>query len=133
MNKIKVNLGNNLILKSENIEYENNTLKSFNDGKIGNPANLSTTSKNVVGAINELDGRNTYSIPENVVAKWINGEKVYRKIIQITMSNIATTNTYQLGIKNLKTITKIYGIIQDHCHSSTVILIILLDLMSTTE
>lgn len=57
MNKIKVNLGNDLILKSENIEYENNTLKSFNDSKIGNPANLSTTSKNVVGAINELDGK----------------------------------------------------------------------------
>lgn len=54
MNKIKVNLGNNLILKSENIEYENNTLKSFNDVKIGNPANLNTASKNVVGAINEV-------------------------------------------------------------------------------
>lgn len=115
VNKVAVNENTNIPDVNKCKASDLNEIKEVvnqNDDNVGNPANLNTTSKNVVGAINELDERNTYSIPENVVGKWINGEKIYRKIIQITMSNIATTNTYQLGIKNLKTITKIYGIIQ---------------------
>ncbi len=110
MNKTKVNLGNDLILKSENIEYENATLKSFNDSKIGNPANLNTTSKNVVGAINEVYNNNIFSTAETIIGKWINGKSIYRKVIDFGALPNNTQKNLNHNISNVDIFTNVYGI-----------------------
>lgn len=60
MNKTKIDLNNNLILRSENIEYNDDTLKST------------------------LDNRFNYSTEEQKVGKWIDGKNLYRKTISFT-------------------------------------------------
>lgn len=114
MNKTKVNLGNNLILKSENIEYENDTIKSFNDSKIGNPTNLNTTSKNVVDAVNEvhsnLSNLALYSTSETLIGKWINGKSIYRKVIDFGALPNNTQKNLNHNISNVDMFTNVYGI-----------------------
>ena len=60
VNKVAVNENTNIPDVNKCKASDLNEIKEVvnqNDDNVGNPANLSTTSKNVVGAINELDGR----------------------------------------------------------------------------
>ncbi len=55
MNKTKVNLKNNIILKSENIEYNNDTLKNYLDKEI----NIITDGEPVKAGY-KVDGKDVY-------------------------------------------------------------------------
>lgn len=60
VNKVAVNENTNIPDVNKCKASDLNEIKEVvnqNDDNVGNPANLSTTSKNVVGAINELDGK----------------------------------------------------------------------------
>lgn len=59
-----------------------------NDQHIGELSNLETTTQaNVVGAINELEGRFDYSTNEIRVGTWINSKPVYRKVVNKSVSS----------------------------------------------
>lgn len=51
--------------------------------------NLATTSNTVVGAINELNDKFTYSSNEEIIGKWTDGKTIYRKVLTGTVSNNA--------------------------------------------
>lgn len=60
VNKVAVNENTNIPDVNKCKASDLNEIKEVvnqNNENVGNPANLSTTSKNVVGAINELDGK----------------------------------------------------------------------------
>lgn len=60
VNKVAVNENTNIPDVNKCKASDLNEIKEVvnqNDDNVGNPANLNTTSKNVVGAINELDGK----------------------------------------------------------------------------
>ena len=59
---------------------------------------------------NSLD--NVYSTEETFTGKyWIDGKKVYRKVIEKTISKANNTYSYSsLGLTNIGTIIKLYGI-----------------------
>lgn len=56
-NKIIADLDNNILIRSENIEYRNKTLKE------------------------QLDNSYNYSTNEMIIGKWVDGRNIYRKII----------------------------------------------------
>lgn len=63
MNKQKIDLENDKILRSENIEYDNQTLKKY------------------------LDSGNIYSSDEQKIGKWIDGKPIYQKIVQFEIGD----------------------------------------------
>lgn len=70
-NKTMINLDNNLILKSENIEYDNKTLKEC------------------------LDNMYNFSTDEKVIGKWTNGKPLYEKTITFTDFERTGGDTYK--------------------------------------
>lgn len=90
-------------LNANNISYdEHSTLYSA----MGDIDELETTSKNLVGAINEVKesgggggGSESYSTTETVIGTWIDGKTLYRKVL--TISNIPSqggTLSANLGV-----------------------------------
>lgn len=75
MNKTKVNLKSNIILKSENIEYNDDTLKNY------------------------LDAENIFSLEETVIGKY-KGKPLYRKIIEATGLSTSTRKSVPFNIEN---------------------------------
>lgn len=64
-----------------------NNLNAMQDGiyeDIGNISNLQTSENNLVGAINELVNKYTFSTTEKIIGKWINGKNLYIKTFQKT-------------------------------------------------
>lgn len=80
MNKTKIDLDNNLILRSKNIEYNNDNLK------------------------NTLDNNFNYSTAEQKVGKWI-GKPLYRKVI--TTVNLGTSIKKEIPY-NIDNVDKIW-------------------------
>lgn len=85
MNKTKIDLNNNLILRSENIEYDESTLKST------------------------LDNRFNYSTEEQKIGKWIDGKPLYRKVIDCGNLPNTSSKTVNTSISNIDMVTNIYG------------------------
>lgn len=81
-----------------------------NDDNVGNPANLNTTSKNVVGAINEVYNNNIFSTTETIIGKWINGKSIYRKVIDFGALPNNTRKQVYHNISNIDIFTNIYGV-----------------------
>lgn len=79
MNKTKVNLKNNIILKSENIEYENDTLKNY------------------------LDTENILSLLETVIGKYKDKTK-YAKIIEMNGLSASEIKSVPFNIENYENI-----------------------------
>lgn len=78
MNKTKIDLDNNLILRSENTEYNDDTLKST------------------------LDNRFNYSTKEQKIGKWIDGKPLYRKVLSFnTTINSDAMYTEKHNINNV--------------------------------
>lgn len=78
-NKTMINLDNNLILKSENVEYDNKTLKEC------------------------LDNMYNFSTEEKVVGKWVDGKPLYRKTLIFTDTiNSGSLLEKHHGIKNVR-------------------------------
>lgn len=63
MNKQKIDLENNKILRSENIEYDNQTLKKY------------------------LDSGNMYDTNEQKIGNWIDGKPIYQKVVQFEIGD----------------------------------------------
>lgn len=82
MDKTKVDLNDNLILRSENIEYNNKTLKE------------------------QLDSAFNYSTEEQVIGEWIDRKPLYRKVVigEITSYGADSYPHISTGIANLKDI-----------------------------
>lgn len=80
MNKQKIDLDNDKILRSENVEYNNQVLKDY------------------------LDKRTVYSNEEQVIGKWTNGKTLYRKVITGTVPKSDYYPTVATGITNLSTV-----------------------------
>lgn len=55
-------------------------------------ANLQTTADTIVGAINELNGINTYSTIEKVIGKWTDNKTIYRKVLTDNFGNSMSLN-----------------------------------------
>lgn len=77
MNKRKIDLDNDKILRSENVEYNNQILKDY------------------------LDKRTVYSNEEQKIGKWTNGKTLYRKIVTGTVPKSEYYPTVATGITNL--------------------------------
>ena len=60
---------------------------------------LTTTTKTVVGGINELNGRFNYSTTEKAIGTWVDGKTIYKKTIYIaSMPDGSTTESeYLIG------------------------------------
>lgn len=80
MNKQKIDLDNDKILRSENVEYNNQVLKDY------------------------LDKGTVYSNEEQVIGKWTNGKTLYRKVITGTVPKSDYYPTVATGITNLSTV-----------------------------
>lgn len=83
MNKQKIDLDNDKILRSENVEYNNQALKDY------------------------LDKRTVYSNEEQKIGKWINGKTLYRKVITGTVPRSDYYPTVATGITNLSTVIRL--------------------------
>lgn len=83
MNKQKIDLDNDKILRSENVEYNNQALKDY------------------------LDKRTVYSNEEQKIGKWINGKTLYRKVITGTVPKSDYYPTVATGITNLSTVIRL--------------------------
>lgn len=83
MNKQKIDLDNDKILRSENVEYNNQVLKDY------------------------LDKVTVYSNEEQVIGKWINGKPIYRKIASGAVPKSDYYPTVATGITNLDKIVSI--------------------------
>lgn len=76
---------------------------------------LNTTSKKLIGAINELaaggggggGSSHDYSTTEHIVGTWIDGSPVYEKTFNPTVT--AADQTFAHGISNLGVVVDIYG------------------------
>ena len=80
MNKQKIDLDNDKILRSENVEYNNQFLKDY------------------------LDKGTVYSNEEQKIGKWTNGKTLYRKVITGTVPKSDYYPTVDTGITNLSTV-----------------------------
>lgn len=65
-----------------------------------NAENLNQLQTNVENAIKEVDNRTIYSTTEQVVGTWTNGKPIYRKVINSTVSEIAS-KINSIGIDTL--------------------------------
>lgn len=83
MNKQKIDLDNDKILRSENVEYNNQVLKDY------------------------LDKETVYSNEEQVIGKWTNGKPIYRKIVSGTVPESNYYPTVATGITNLDEVVSI--------------------------
>lgn len=83
MNKQKIDLDNDKILRSENVEYNNQVLKDY------------------------LDKVTVYSNEEQVIGKWTNGKPIYRKIASGAVPKSDYYPTVATGITNLDKIVSI--------------------------
>lgn len=83
MNKQKIDLDNDKILRSENVEYNNQVLKDY------------------------LDKVTVYSNEEQVIGKWTNGKPIYRKIASGAVPKSDYYPTVATGITNLDKIISI--------------------------
>ena len=83
MNKQKIDLDNDKILRSENVEYNNQVLKDY------------------------LDKKTVYSNEEQVIGKWTNGKPIYRKIVSGTVPESNYYPTVATGITNLDEVVSI--------------------------
>lgn len=83
MNKAKIDLENNKLLRSENIEYNNQTLKDY------------------------LDKGTVYSNEEQKIGKWTNGKTLYRKVITGSVPKSDYYPTVATGITNLSTVVSL--------------------------
>ena len=70
---------------------------------IGDTSKLNTTSKELVGGINELNDKFIYSTAEKQVGIWINGSPLYRKTIIFNTELTAGTNNIPHNISNIGT------------------------------
>lgn len=100
-------------LNASNIKYDDgSTLYSA----MGDIDSLETTSKNLVGAINELSegggsGEIIYSTDEKIIGKWIDNTNVYEKTVVLNMGNTTHSQMtrYALGI-NARQIISFSGV-----------------------
>lgn len=83
MNKQKIDLENDKILRSENVEYNNQVLKDY------------------------LDKLTVYSNEEQVIGKWTNGKPLYRKIVSGNVPESDHYPTVATGITNLDEVVSI--------------------------
>lgn len=83
MNKQKIDLDNDKILRSENVEYNNQVLKDY------------------------LDKLTVYSNEEQVIGKWTNGKPLYRKIVSGNVPESDYYPTVATGITNLDKVVSI--------------------------
>lgn len=83
MNKQKIDLNNDKILRSENVEYNNQVLKDY------------------------LDKLTVYSNEEQVIGKWTNGKPLYRKIVSGNVPESDYYPTVATGITNLDEVVSI--------------------------
>lgn len=83
MNKQKIDLNNDKILRSENVEYNNQVLKDY------------------------LDKLTVYSNEEQVIGKWTNGKPLYRKIVSGNVPESDHYPTIATGITNLDEVVSI--------------------------
>lgn len=84
MNKQKIDLDNDKILRSENVEYNNQVLKDY------------------------LDKVTVYSNEEQVIGKWVDGKPIYRKTINVGTPS-AAKSYLQHGISNVKDFINAHG------------------------
>lgn len=82
------------------------TVVNGNANNIGDISQLTTTSTNLVGAINEINGeQETYSTSEELTDKvWIDNSPIYRKTFK-SMGNTGSLVQIAHGITGLKVIT----------------------------
>lgn len=83
MNKQKIDLDNDKILRSQNIEYNNQSLKDY------------------------LDKGTVYSNEEQKIGKWTNGKTLYRKIITGSVPKSDYYPTITTGITNLSAVVSL--------------------------
>lgn len=83
-NKTIADLDNNVLIRSENIEYSKKTLKE------------------------QLDNSYNYSTNETIIGKWADGKPLYRKVINVGTPGAAKTYI-QHGISNVKNLINAYG------------------------
>lgn len=83
MNKQKIDLDNDKILRSENVEYNNQALKDY------------------------LDKVTVYSNEEQVIGKWTDGKPIYRKIVSGVVPKSEYYPTVATGITNLDKVVSI--------------------------
>lgn len=99
-------------LDASDILYdENSTVYSA----MGDIDSLTTTSKNLVGAINEVNTKSSgiyYSSSERLVGEWF-GEPLYQKTYEFDTITISTGATYTLplNVPNIKWVVSITGIL----------------------
>ena len=91
-NKTLINLDNDLMLKSENIEYNNDTLK------------------------NVLDNRYNFSTEEQIVGKWLDNKPIYRKVYSIKSVATGLSQNFNVSALNISELLKLEGIVtyQEH-------------------
>ena len=93
------------------VTQANNNIKldTINEGNL---ENLTTTDKtNLVSAINEVNGKDTYSTNEIAIGTWVDGKTIYRKTI--TLGVVGTTEKgFKAGISNLKEVVSMQGMVQ---------------------
>lgn len=73
-----------------------------------------TTGNDNAYAVNYINNITDYSSNETVVGKWINGETIYRKVLDFGAVNANQTKTVVHGISNLGTVLNIYGGMNDN-------------------
>ena len=83
MNKQKIDLENDKILRSENVEYNNQALKDY------------------------LDKGTVYSNEEQKIGKWTNGKTLYRKVVTGTVPKSDYYPTVATGITNLSEVVRL--------------------------
>lgn len=103
------NIPENQKITDDNIN-EIKSVVNTNDTNVGDTSTLKTTSKNVVGAINEVYNSNIFSTTETIIGKWINGKSIYRKVIDFGALPNKARITVNHNISNIDIFTNIYGV-----------------------
>lgn len=103
------NIPDNQKVTDDNINEIKNVVNT-NDTNVGDTSTLKTTSKNVVGAINEVYNNNIFSTSEKIIGKWINNKSIYRKVIDFGALPNNTAKQVNHNISDIDMITRIYGI-----------------------
>jgi hypothetical protein len=103
------NIPDNQKVTNDNINEIKNVVNT-NDTNVGDTSTLKTTSKNVVGAINEVYNNNIFSTSETIIGKWINGKFIYRKVIDFGALPNNARITVNHNISNIDIFTNIYGV-----------------------
>lgn len=74
-----------------------------------NAHNLNKIQENAEVAIDGIDNKFNYSTEEQVIGTWINGEPIYRLVVEYTLGDAINTYKDVVTIPNIKQMINAYG------------------------